>query len=114
VGSDGTRQIPFDIALELPDHTLLKTFKDFQERVLKGRVLSKVSRLVSMGRLKVGRKALVLRMGEPMSNRTRRKTEQVLPSRRRFSSNNHNRLWRFCWQLLVESLLTLADDGRRP
>jgi hypothetical protein len=107
----------FDIAFELPDHTLLETSKDSQERVLKGRIASKVSRLVSIkvtGRLQVGRKALVLRMGEPMSNRRRKKTEQVLPSRRRFSSNNHNRLWRFCWQLLVESLLTLADDGRRP
>ena len=38
----------FDIAFELPDHTLLKTFEDSKERVLKGRIASRVSRLVSI------------------------------------------------------------------
>jgi hypothetical protein len=49
-------------------------------------------RLKVMGRLQVGREALVLRMVEPMSSRRRKRVEQVLPSRRRISSNNHNRL----------------------
>jgi hypothetical protein len=79
--------------------------------------MSKVSRPVRlkvMGQGQVGRKALVLRTGEPMSSGRRKKAEQVLPSRRRISSNNHNRVWRFYSQLFVESLLTLADDGRGP
>lgn len=75
---------------------------DRQKNVQRARTTSKVSRRVSikvMGRLEVGRKALVLKMGEPMSSRRRKKTEQVSSSRRRTSGNNHNRLWRFCWQL---------------
>jgi len=37
-----------------------------------------------------------------------------VPSGRRFPSNNHNRLWRFCSQIFTEPLYKSADDGPHP
>ena len=90
---------------------------NYQREMRTTQTMSKVSRPVRlrlMGRTWVGCKASVLRMGEPMNSRRRKKAEQFLPSRRRISSNNHNRLWKLCSLLFVDTLLTLADDGRGP
>lgn len=65
--------------------------KSLQRGLRETRVPLQVSSQISfdvMGRL---REALVLRMGEPMSSKRRKNAEQVLPRRRRVSSNNHNR-----------------------
>jgi hypothetical protein len=95
-------------------YTRLRT--SYPGRVRKTQATSERSDLVElvvMRRPRVGRKALALSMGEPMNNRRRKKAEQILRSRRRMSSNNSSRLWELWWRLFVESLLTLADDGRR-
>lgn len=116
MGRDGVRQIPFDIALQQRHHSLHKTLNGLSGQGAKdsssvGEI--KLVELVVMRRPRVGRKALAWRMGEPMNNSRRKKAEQILRSRRRMSSNNSSRVWELWWRLFVESLLTLADDGRR-
>jgi hypothetical protein len=39
---------------------------------------------------------------------------RLMPSRRKFPSNNYNRLLRFCSQIFTEPLYSSADDGPHP